>query len=61
MEEKKDKEIEALRDCIWIIADIMSVPLYIEKGYYISVVQFMVFIVIAIMGYFEWKKQIDRS
>ncbi len=46
---------------LWIIADIMCVPLYFEKGYYFSVVQFLVFIVIAFMGYFEWKKQIVRS
>ena len=46
---------------LWIIADIMCVPLFFEKGYYISVVQFLVFIVIAIMGYFEWRKQIVRT
>jgi len=39
----------------------MCVPLFFEKGYYISVVQFLVFIVIAVMGYFEWRKQIIRT
>ena len=30
MEEKKDKEIEALRDCIWIIADIIHMQLQLR-------------------------------
>ena len=46
---------------LWIIADIMCIPLFFEKEYYISVVQFMVFIVIAVLGYIEWKKQLVRS
>jgi len=46
---------------LWIVADIMCIPLFFEKAYYISVVQFMVFIVIAVLGYIEWKKQLVRS
>ena len=46
---------------VWIIADILCIPLFFEKEYYISIVQFSVFIIIAILGYIEWKKQIIRS
>ena len=46
---------------LWIIADIMCIPLFFDKAYYISVVQFAVFIVIAVLGYIEWKKQLVRS
>jgi len=45
----------------WIIADIMCIPLFIHKDYLIGVFQFSFFIVIAFLGYIEWKKQIIRS
>ena len=46
---------------LWIIADIMCIPLFFDKAYYISVVQFTVFIIIAVLRYIEWKKQLVRS
>ena len=41
MEEKKDKEIEALRDCIWIIADIihMQLPLRYQDKWLENVIE----------------------
>jgi len=45
----------------WIIADIMCIPLFIHNDYLIGVFQFSFFIVIAFLGYIEWKKQIIRS
>ena len=42
---------------LWIIGDIMCIPLFIYKEYYLSVAQFSIFIIIAFMGYFEWKKK----
>ena len=42
---------------LWIIGDIFCVPLFIFKEYYLSVAQFFIFIIIAFMGYFEWKKK----
>ena len=42
----------------WIIADIMCIPLFVHKDYYLGVVQFGIFIVIAYYGYQNWKKQI---
>ena len=40
---------------VWIIADIISVPLYFFKGLTVSSLQFIVFTIIAILGYIEWK------
>ena len=42
---------------LWIIADIFCIPLFVFKEYYLSVAQFSIFIIIAFMGYFEWKKK----
>lgn len=42
----------------WIIADILCIPLFVYNEYYLSVVQFVFFIVIAFMGYYHWKKQL---
>ena len=43
---------------LWIVGDIFCIPLFVFKEYYLSVAQFSIFIVIAFMGYFEWKKGI---
>ena len=40
---------------VWIIADIISVPLYFFKGLTVSSLQFIVFTIIAVLGYLEWK------
>ena len=42
---------------LWIIGDIFCIPLFVFKEYYLSVAQFSIFIIIAFMGYYEWKKK----
>ena len=42
----------------WIIGDIISVPLYAYKGWIFTSFQFLVFLIIAIMGFLEWKKKL---
>ena len=42
---------------LWIVGDILCIPLFVFKEYYLSVAQFSIFIIIAFMGYFEWKKK----
>ena len=44
---------------LWIIGDIMCIPLFIYKDYPIGVIQFMVFIIIAYLGYKEWKSKVN--
>ena len=46
---------------VWIIADIISVPLYFYKGLTVSSLQFIVFTIIAILGYKEWKKYLTKQ
>ena len=43
---------------MWIIADLVSIPLYWYKGLYLTSVQFMFFTVLAVLGYIEWKKKL---
>ncbi|WP_276388710.1 nicotinamide riboside transporter PnuC [Eudoraea chungangensis] len=45
----------------WIIGDIISVPLYLYKGLVFSSLQYFLFTIIAIYGYMEWKKNLDKS
>lgn len=45
----------------WIIADIISVPLYFYKGLTFSSFQFILFTIIAILGYREWKKYLQKT
>ncbi len=46
---------------LWIIGDIISVPLYFYKGFTFTSFQYLVFTCIAIFGYLEWKKSINKS
>ncbi|HET8837605.1 MAG TPA: nicotinamide riboside transporter PnuC [Flavobacteriaceae bacterium] len=41
---------------IWILADLISVPLYFYKGLFFSSVLFLIMTIIAIFGYYAWKK-----
>ena len=45
---------------LWIVGDILCIPLFFHKEYPIGVIQFMVFIVIAYLGYFEWKLKVFK-
>lgn len=42
----------------WIAGDLISIPLYFHKDLVLTSFQFTVFLVIAVMGYIEWKKMI---
>jgi nicotinamide mononucleotide transporter len=41
---------------LWIIEDIISVPLYFYKGLMFSAILYLILTIIAIYGYFSWKK-----
>ncbi len=45
----------------WIIGDLISIPLYFHKGLLLTSFQFTVFLVIAISGYLEWRKIINKN
>lgn len=40
----------------WIIGDIVSVPLYFSKELVFTSFQYFVFLILAVLGYIEWKK-----
>jgi len=45
----------------WIIGDIISVPLYFYKGLTFTSLQYFIFTIIAISGYYSWKKILNKS
>jgi nicotinamide mononucleotide transporter len=45
----------------WIAGDVISTFLFAYQGLYFSSFQFFVFTLIAISGFFEWRKKILRS
>jgi nicotinamide mononucleotide transporter len=45
----------------WIIGDLVSIPLYFHKGLVLTSFQFTVFLLIAISGYFEWRKKLNEQ
>lgn len=46
---------------IWIISDIVSVFLYLEKGLWATVLLFIVFTAMAVVGFFEWKRNLNNN
>ena len=42
----------------WIIGDIISIPLYYVKGYSLTSIQYLIFTMIAVAGYYAWKKEL---
>ena len=45
---------------LWIIGDAISIPLFIYKGLAFSGFQFMIFLVLAVMGYVSWRKTLKE-
>lgn len=45
----------------WIIGDIISVPLYLHKGFTFTSFQYLGFTIIAIYGYIAWKKYLNNN
>jgi len=40
----------------WIIGDVISVPLYFYKNLVFTSLQFFVFLILAVLGYIEWRR-----
>ena len=41
---------------LWIAGNIVSIPLYFVKGYAFTAVQYIIFLILAIMAYLSWRK-----
>lgn len=44
----------------WIVGDFISIPMYFVKGYTFTSIQYLIFTIIAIYGYREWKKKLQQ-
>ena len=45
----------------WIVGDIISIPLYLYKELGLTSLQYLIFTIIAIFGYIQWKKILNSS
>ncbi len=46
---------------LWILADVITVPLYAYRGWGMLSLQYLIFTTLAIQGYLQWKKSLDNS
>ena len=46
---------------LWIIADIITIPLYAYRGLGMLSIQYLIFTILAIQGYIAWKKNLDNK
>ncbi len=46
---------------LWIAGNIISIPLYFIKGLGFTGIQFIIFLILAILGYQEWKKNLNKQ
>ena len=44
----------------WIVGDLICVPMMLYKGLGITSLQYLVFTIMAVMGYLEWLKQVRK-
>ena len=45
----------------WILTNIVSIPLYFVKGYGFTGLQYIIFLILAFLGYKAWKAHLDRN
>ena len=43
---------------LWIIGDVLVIPMFAIKGLAFTSIQYIVFLVLAILGYIEWRKRL---
>jgi len=46
---------------LWIFADIITIPLYAYRGLGMLSLQYLIFTILAIQGYFAWKKSFNNN
>ena len=46
---------------LWIIGDIVVVPLYAYRGLGMLALQYLIFTILAISAYLEWKKILNNK
>ncbi len=46
---------------LWIIGDIIAVPLFAYRGLGMLSLQYLIFTILAVLAYLEWKKILDNN
>lgn len=46
---------------LWIIGNIVSIPLYFVKGYGFTGIQYVIFLLLAIQAYKQWKNSLNKE
>ncbi|MCF8273835.1 MAG: nicotinamide riboside transporter PnuC [Flavobacteriaceae bacterium] len=46
---------------LWIIADLITIPLYAYRGLGMLSLQYLIFTILAIQGYIAWKKSLNNN
>jgi nicotinamide mononucleotide transporter len=46
---------------LWIVANLVTIPLYAYRGLGMLSLQYLVFTILAIQGYIEWKKALNKN
>lgn len=46
---------------IWVLVDAVSIGLFFYRGLYVSILLFGVLTVMAVIGYFEWKREWNKK
>jgi len=44
----------------WIVINAVSIILYIQKGFALTAILFFVYIILAVIGWYTWKKQYEK-
>lgn len=46
---------------LWILADVITIPLYAYRGWGMLSLQYLIFTILAIQAYLAWKKSLDSG
>lgn len=46
---------------LWIVGDAISIPMYLAKGYSFTSIQYLIFTIVAVFGYLEWKRILQQK
>lgn len=46
---------------LWVFVDIVYVGIYVAKGLHLTAVMYAVYILIALIGYFDWKRDYQKQ
>lgn len=45
----------------WVVIDAVSIPLYIDRGLSLTAALFVLYVVIAVYGYFKWRQHLPAN